>query len=301
MSLFKRKPVVEGGPVGVPGLPELAAAWDMRPVEGRVFDGHLEDKVHEVTRVLYRQTRSRTTFTHETVGATTFSDSYSGTVGGHPVTVTNAWTEMEYDPRHYLNYSGTAVCAVELPTMLTVAGIAPRPYAAAVPGPELSTGNSSFDEGFRVAGATGSELITPPVQQAVMVHDDWVFVAERYLLGCISVPAFRSSDEVAQRIKDVLAVVNAFPSDLVPDHVDHSFDDLLARIGGLKTVDEALVFLHELTPEDRDRLARSDTPLAAFADVHDPAEAMARLNSLDEAQKLQVLAMFMKVKDQKGR
>jgi len=301
MSLFKRKAKVHGGPTDVPGLPELAASWGMKPVEGRVFDGHLEDRVHEVTRVLYGVMRGITTFTHEVVGNTTFSNTYSGVVGGHTVTVANGWTEMEFDPRSSVTYRGTAVCAVELPTMLTIAGIAPRSYAAAVPGPRASTGSPTFDERFVVAGAPGPNLITPAVQQAVTAHDDWVFVAERYLFGCISIPSFQTSDDVAQRIREVLAVVAGFPADIVPDHADHSFDDLLARIEKLKSVDEALVFLQHLTPEDRERLARSNTPLAAFADVQTPAEAMARLKSLDQTQQTQVLAMFMKVKDQERR
>jgi len=61
------------------------------------------------------------------------------------------------------------------------------------------------------------------------------------------------------------------------------------------------VFLQQLTPEDRERLAKSNTPLAAFADVQTPAEAMARLKTLDQAQQAQVFAMFMKVKDQERR
>ena len=60
---------------------------------------------------------------------------------------------------------------------------------------------------------------------------------------------------------------------------------------------EGLAFLQELTPAERDRLARSDSPLAALADVRTPQEAMARLKALDPPRKMQVMAMFMQVRD----
>jgi hypothetical protein len=46
---------------------------------------------------------------------------------------------------------------------------------------------------------------------------------------------------------------------------------------------------------ERERLARSDTPLATFADVRTPEEAIARFGSLPEGQRMQVLAMFTRV------
>jgi hypothetical protein len=303
VSLFRRKPVVIGGPTGVPGLAELASANGLRPVEGRVFDGHLEDGVHHAVRALRGQPHSVTTFSHVVVGNTTFSDAHAGTIRGRAVTVANGWTEMEPDPRVAVTYHGAAVCAVELPTVLEITGIEPRRHWPAVTGPESPTGDPSFDERYRVAGVpgAGARLVTGDVRPLVAAHDDWVFLAERYLFGCVSLPQFRTAQEVADRIREVLAIVEAFPRDVVPDHVDHSFDDLLARVGQLHTVDEALVFLQQLSPDERAQLARSDTPLAAFADVHEPAEAMARLQSLDPAAKMQLFAMFSKVKDQRRR
>ena len=102
-------------------------------------------------------------------------------------------------------------------------------------------------------------------------------------------------------MRDVVAVVEAFPISIVPTHVDHSFDDLLARVGQLHSVEDALAFLQQLSVDDRERLAQSDTPLAAFADVQTPEEAMARLGTLDEQQKMQLFAMFAKVKDDRRR
>ena len=70
---------------------------------------------------------------------------------------------------------------------------------------------------------------------------------------------------------------------------DTTFSDALrARIDGRTViVANAHTFI--------ERLARSDTPLAAFADVRTPEEAMARFGSLPESQRMQLLAMFMRV------
>jgi hypothetical protein len=60
-------------------------------------------------------------------------------------------------------------------------------------------------------------------------------------------------------------------------------------------------FLQALAPEERAQVAQSDTPLAAFADVRGPDEARERLGALDQRQKLELLAMFMRVKDTQQR
>jgi len=130
-----------------------------------------------------------------------------------------------------------------------------------------------------------------------MAHDDWVFRAERYLLGCISRGRFNSVDEVGRRISEVMGIVSAIPTSVLPEHVDHSEDDLLARISRLTTIDEALALLQSLTPEDCQRLAQSGTPLAIMADVQTPEEALARFQGLDPQKKMELMAMFMRVKD----
>jgi hypothetical protein len=299
MSLFRRHAVVRGGPTEIPGLPEGMAALGLQPtVVDRPFDGHLEDAVEETTRAMYGEPRSRTTFTHVVVGSVAYTDVYRGVIDTHTVTVANLWTEISSDPRFVVNEKGSAVCAVELPTMLPIAGVEPRTKFASLAGPEVPTGDAAFDARYRIVGAPGSvDVVTADVRHAIAAHGDWVFVAERYLLGCVSLPPFRTADDVAQRIHDVLAVVGAFPSAIVPTHVDHSFDDLLARIAGLHSVDDALAFLQALTPDERERLGRSDTPLAAFADVRTPDEAMARVQTLDDGQKMQLFAMFSQAKD----
>ena len=50
------------------------------------------------------------------------------------------------------------------------------------------------------------------------------------------------------------------------------------------------------------RPARSDSPLAALAGVRTPREAMARFKTLDPQRKMQLMTMFMKVRDaERGR
>ena len=144
------------------------------------------------------------------------------------------------------------------------------------------------------------EVLTPEVQRRVMARDDWSFRAERYLFGCVSKGPFESVAEIDQRIEDVLGIIAAIPSTVIPDHVDHSADDIIARIDRLTSVEEAMAMLQELTPADREQLARSDTPLVAFADVTTPQEAMARMKGLGRATKMQLFTMFMRVRDDEG-
>ena len=168
------------------------------------------------------------------------------------------------------------------------------------------TGDPAFDQLFAVAampqpGAL-DRVLTPEVRQRIMAHDDWVFQPGRYLLGCVSRGAFPSAAAVGQRISEVLGIVAAFPASAGPAHVDHSADDLAARIAGLTSMEEGMAFLVALTPADRERLARSGSPLAPLADVRTPQEAMARFKSLDQQQKMQLMTMFMQVKhDQRRR
>jgi hypothetical protein len=146
-------------------------------------------------------------------------------------------------------------------------------------------------------GGCDGDVAVWVVQQRIMARDDWVFCAERYLLGCVSRGPFHSADEVNRRISEVLALVAAIPASVLPGHVDHSQDDLIDRISRLTSVEDALAFLQQLTPGERERLARSDTPLAAFADVRTPEEAMARFQSLDQRQRMQLITMFAQVRD----
>ena len=188
-------------------------------------------------------------------------------------------------------------------TILPFAYVQSRRFHQLTHFPAVPTGNAAFDERFLVCPVPTLQqtAFSDDLLARIMVHDDWAFRGERYLLGCLSSSPFRSTNEVTQRIDEVMQVVAAFPAAMQPAHVDHSEDDLIARIGKLKSIEDTMAFLQQVTPEDRARLAKSDTPLAAFADVRTPQEAQARFVSLDQASQMQVMAMFMKVKDDQGQ
>ena len=290
---------------GIPGLAGLAAAQGWHPAPERPFDGHLEDAVHEISRVMYGVPRTVAGESGVRVGGTVFTDAYRGAVDGRTVVVANAWTAIGPELRSApAQQRGTAVVAVELPTILPLACIQPRRLHAVSHMRFADTGHPDFDARFAVASVPNrvSDLLTAEVRQRIMVRDDWVFWGERYLFAGIVKPAFHSADEVGRLLGEVLAVVHAFPAELIPAQVDHSQDELMARINALQDLPGAVALLEQLTPDERVRLARSNTPLAGFADVRTPQEAMARFQSLDPQRKMQIMAMFMWVDDaRRGR
>jgi hypothetical protein len=286
----------------VPGLAEAMVAQGWTAVTGPPFDGHMEGVVTATTRAMYGAQRHMVApaKVNIRVGETGFSDVYRGNLAGRAVTVANSWTAIEGENRFATGeVKHVAVCVAELPALLPIACIQPRQFGLIVDGAETPTGNPQFDQRFYVARLTSTvaQVLTPNLQQRIMAHDDWVFRAERYLFGCISRGRFDSVDEVGRRISEVMGIVSAIPTSVLPDHVDHSEDDLLARISRLTTIDEALALLQSLTPEDRQRLAQSGTPLAVMADVQTPEEALARFQGLDPQKKMELMAMFMRVKD----
>ena len=257
------------------GLAEFAQAnrWEARG--DQPFDGHLEQGVHRVTCAIYRVPAS-TALSGVRVGNTIFRDSHRTTVEGRAVIVSNGWTniqtEVQHAPQHW---RGVSVCAAELASMLPVARVSPRDKGAALGVSPDPTGTAGFDQRFVVSASPDGarQVLTRPVQEQIMARDDWFFWVERYLFGCICPGAFTSVDEVRERIDTVLGIIAAVPTSVLPDHVDHSANDLIARISRLTSLEEAMAMLQQLTPADRDQLAKSDTPLAAFADVRSPQEA----------------------------
>ena len=273
MSLFKRHRSTESGeqPAEVPsppGLAEHAASQGWQPAAERPFDGHLEDAVHEITRVMYGAPRDLLVDQRLRIGDTVFRDAFRAGVDGRGVVVANGWTniqtEVRYSPDHW---RGVAVCAAELPSMLMLEAIHPRRFPGLVHARPVATGNPEFDERFVVTGPPEGvgEVLTPEVQRRVMARDDWSFRAERYLFGCVSKGPFDSVAEIDQRIEDVLGIIAAIPSTVIPDHVDHSADDIIARIDRLTSVEEA----------------------------------MARMKG-STATKMQLFTMFMRVRDDEG-
>jgi len=297
--------LVPGGFPGQPGaslLGQAAFTQGWQPVGNQPFDGHLEGRVPAITRCLWGMSRGENLQSEH--GNTNYRDAFRGSVDGRMVTVANAWSYLlppgvRRDP----GFGGVGCCAVELPSTLPILCVQPRRIHAVLGMHATPVGSPEFDQRFIVnavpAGVLGDprQVLTPEVQQRIMARDDWVFVAERYLLGCFSRGPFGSFEEATQRLSEVLAIVASIPASVLPSRVDHSQDDLIDRISRLTSVEDALAFLQGLTPGERERLAQSGTPLAAFADCQTPEEAMARFQTLDQGQRLQIITMFTEVRD----
>src|SRR5436190_8479709 len=299
MAFFRRFAEGLGHSSGVAGLAEAAPTWGWEPVDGDPFESGLTDMVHDVARTLHGVLRSTSlgAGSHSAeLGRTMFHDAYRGTVDGRAVTVANAWIDVEAVVAGGKHIEGNAIVAVELSTLLPIVGIEPRGRHEGIPGPEVSTGNASFDAAYRVVGigSLANGLVTPEMQQRIAARDDWAFAAYDTTFVSICREPFATAEQVSQRVSEVAGIIAAVPASIAPAQVDHSVDDLLVRIARIDDVDDALAFLQQLSDADRQRLAASPTPLAKFADVRTPDEAIARLMSLPDMERLQVLAMFEK-------
>jgi hypothetical protein len=300
MPLFGRRRPAPGPvvPPGSPGLAEQAATQGWQPVTGPPFRSHVVDGIHDITRAMYGDSRLMDT-SQRAVGETTFSDALRARTDGRTVIVANANTYI--DPA--LFQAGrlrpdVAVCTVELATMVPGVIVQPDRIQQISHWGRTEIGNPAFDDRFWVNAGDATfirQILTPDVQQRIMMRDDWVFWLGENVFACVAKGKFRSIDEVSSRVSEVLGIVTAIPGTVMPSQVDYSADDLVARISRLDDVEDAIAFLQGLTPGERERLARSDTPLAAFADVRTPEEAMARFGSLPEAERMQLLAMFTRV------
>lgn len=305
MSLFTRHRAAQQAPEppAVPGLAEVLQPRGWRPVSGRPFDGHLEDTVHDLSRAMYGVPRgTNTAQIGIRVGGTIFRDVFATRVTGHDVVVANAWTEIETELRYAtVEWHGAAVCGVSLPAFVPLDQVQSRKLSPVVFTDPTSTGDPRFEACFVTTGPPSGipEVLTPEVRERMLARDDWSFAFERYWMGCVTKHGFQAPEEVLERVDAVLAVVAALPAALVPAQMDRSADDVAARIEGLKSIDEAMAFLQGLTDDDRRRLAASDSPLAPFADVQSPQEAMTRLHSLPQAQQMQLFGMFMRIRDQR--
>ena len=306
MPLFGRRHHEPAPPTtaGIPGLADQAAAGGWQPVTGRPFGQDAVNGIHDITRAMYGDSRLGAS-EPRAVGETTFSDAFRTRIDGRTVIVANANTFIDPGLFQAGRFSpDVAVCAVELATMVPTTIVQPDRIQQISLWGKTETGNPAFDDSFRVStGGTGfaREILTPDVQQRIMMREDWVFWLGEHLFACVAKGTFRSIDEVRSRVSEVLGIVTAIPGTVMPSQVDYSADDLAARISRIEGVEDAIVFLQGLTPDERGRLARSDTPLAAFADVRTPEEAMARFGSLPEAQRMQLLAMFARVDEAGNR
>ncbi|MGH3406642.1 MAG: hypothetical protein ACRDRJ_29695 [Streptosporangiaceae bacterium] len=277
---------------GVPGLAQVAVAQGWRPLTGQPFDDQLAGAIHDLSRVLLGVPPTVTGHDGVRVGGTEYGDAFRGSISGRTIIVANAWTSVAPAPAAPL--PGTAVCAVELSSVLPVACVQPRRFPALTRLPERPTGNPAFDLRYAVAVLPGAdpEPLTWDVQQRIMAREDWVFRAERYVLACVSAGAFAAVEEVSQRIGEVLAIAEAIGAAVTPVTVEDSDDELLARAGRLTSLEDAIAFLASLSPAERDRLACSPAPVAALADVTTAQEAVSRFQALDQQRKMELIAIF---------
>ena len=192
--------------------------------------------------------------------------------------MSNGWTNIQTEIRTRLTTGAESRSAPPTASMLLLSRISPREKGAGLGVSPDPTGNAEFDQrSSRRAPRQRRVVLTPPVQQQIMARDDWFFWVERYFFGCICPGAFTSVDEVRERIDVVLGVIAAVPPP--PPRSCRSLrrrpDRRINRLTSLRR----RWACSSATPADRDQLADSDTPLAAFADVRSPQEAIARFRT----------------------
>ncbi len=227
---------------------------------------------------------------------TSYDGLFRTSINGRGVVVVNLATNVQPTLlRTAQHTTGASACIVEVPSVLAISCIQPRDLHPVDPIlPEQATGNPAFDARYRVQvrPGFGPAQVTDAMQQQVMTRDDWIFASEHTSIINVAKGGFESVPDMRRRIDDVLAFVAAIPTSMLAAEVDHSTDDLIARIDKLTTIDDAIALLQSLTPEDRQRLAQSKTPLARFADVHTAEEAFARFDQLDAQEQMQIISMF---------
>jgi len=299
MALFRHRHTASP-PVAQPEDSPLAPDARIRgwePVTDAVFPSDLTDYIHKSARVLRGGLPHDSGEPNAVDYPTVFHDIFRSHVGDRTVIVANGVTNLG---RSFgtSDIHDSSVCVVELPSVISIACIEPRRlHPLMSTRQEVETGDQAFDKQFRVNASPelGVVTITPEMRQLIMARDDWIFRTQLFLFACIADERYESVDAMQRRIDAVLAIVAAIPESMLPRRVDHSADDLAARISRIDDVEGAIAFLQKLTPVDREKLAHSDTPLSAFADVTTPEQAMARFESLDDQRRMQLMAMFMRV------
>lgn len=296
MRFFKRR---VPSSADVAGLPELAASRGWQAIEGQPFEQSLVDQVWHLTWSLYDQREPLPMGGAGTVGVVRrplFRDAYAGELQGRRIVVTNHATNVGAIKLN--EWKAVAVCAVELGTLFPVIMIKPSALPFHGKLPTVPSGDPEFDERFNLVMAPlvdPQTVLDAQVRQRIMADDDWAFLGHDTWLVCVRRGPFKTAADVTRLLDEVFGIVHALPASIVPAQIDRSVDDLAARIDKISSVEDAFAFLQQLTPEDRARLANSNTPLAPFADVTTPEDAMARLQSLDTPQRLQLLGMFERI------
>jgi hypothetical protein len=287
-------PPPSGNPVTIPDGASYAASQGWQPIAGLPFIPSAHTGIRRASLAMYGAA-PRGGF-HPVTGDTWYADTYRLNLGGRTVVVANSTTDVEPSLLPGLWHSPhVRVCAVEVPTLLPMSCVQPRAMEPVYTHYHQQTGSPAFDATYLVVGGFGDllrQLLTVQVQQRIMARDDWVFWFEDTQVICIGKGHFQAGYEMGQWVAETMGIVAALPESLVPRQVDHSTDDLMVRIRQLDSIEDAMAFLQGLTPDERARLARSNSPLAVFADARTPAEAIARLQSLDIPRRMQLLAMF---------
>jgi hypothetical protein len=297
MRLFRKRGVPERSWADeVPGLAEFARSRGWQSITADPFGRRLAVLIHHLSWVVYDRRHPGALLRDVDISQdTVFRDAYIGSVDTRRVAVANGWTNI--GPQELVKLyemKGVAVCAAELPSLSPILLVQTRRQPLVERYPTSPTGSAAFDERFSVALSPGVDpgVVTPELQQLIMAHDDWAFAGHESWFACVSRGPFESATDVGRRVDELLAVIAAFPTSVVPAQIDRSADDLLARVERLSSPQEVVAFLGRLTPAERRQLAESNTPLAAFADVTTWEEVMARLQALDVPQRMQLLAML---------
>jgi len=198
-----------------------------------------------------------------------YTDAYFGHHGGRAFLVAAA--------------SGVSVSAVGLPAHVSPLTVQPRRIPPIGRLPEIASGDGGFDHLFRVAtaGTSAHVVLTPQLRAAAMAHDDWILHAAGAVLACVG-RLLRTPDDVTTHVAELTGLVGA-PAP----------QDVVARARALRNMGELIAFVVSLSPDDRQRLARSDTPPAIFADLTTPDAVMNRFKALTPAQRVPIMNMWM--------
>src|SRR5437588_4678471 len=265
MKFFKHRDTGPSWDSEVTGLAELAESRGWQPVKEDPFSPRLRDIVQRLHWPLDgRRYPGALLRPAATPSIPLYSNAYRGSYEDRGVVVANCAVNIGSRTIKQYEMVNTAVCAVELGSLSPIMLLQTAQQPPVERFPTTPTGNPEFDDRFSLALSPGldSQVITPELQQRLMAHEDWAFAGDQYWLACVSRGSFRSAEDVTHRLDEMMSVISAFPTSVVPTHIDRSADDLAARIRALSSPQDVVGFLSQLSPEDRQRLAESDTPLA---------------------------------------
>src|SRR5947209_13497159 len=143
MGFFRRFAQGLGHSTPVAGIAQAASSWGWEAVD-EPFHGGTTDLITGAVRTLHGVFRTMRP-NDEHTPRMHYHDAYRGTRDGRIVTVANAWIAIEAVVAGGEHVEGAAVTAIELSTVLMIAGIEPRLRHQGIRGLEVPTGNAAFD------------------------------------------------------------------------------------------------------------------------------------------------------------